>query len=349
MVTFKKLIKDSSISVGITLLIFLIIELFISFFLGYKSFASGNKNCKILNKEKNFSTYKPNCKLIAKHWETDYKVNYYFNSFGRRDGALNIIGSDNISIASIGDSFTFGALVPINENYNYYGFMNLVNNKYAIHNYGVGGEQLDNIINKLNFKEEVFSQYDFILYGLTPNDFFDYVEESKANPKDSKTVLSGFRLIKSILLSSGTSRFILHNILSNESNYYSTYLKRKPYSGYLNPNLDDNWVNALKTFELKISNLPDSIKSRLKIILLPQRAEVVGYKLGSYKGSFSDQLIKSCKNIKVDCFAPNLDKLSVLKESHFPVDGHLTIEGNRIIGRDLTNWAKTWKTKKLNK
>ena len=198
MVTFKKLIKDSSISVGITLLIFLIIELFISFFLGYKSFTSGNKNCKILNKEKNFSTYKPNCKLIDKHWETDYKVNYYFNSFGRRDGALNIIGSDNISIASIGDSFTFGALVPINENYNYYGFMNLVNNKYAIHNYGVGGEQLDNIINKLNFKEEVFSQYDFILYGLTPNDFFDYVEESIANPKDSKTVLSGFRLIKSI-------------------------------------------------------------------------------------------------------------------------------------------------------
>ena len=349
MVNFKKLIKDSSISVAITFLIFLSIELFILFILGYKSFISGNKNCKILNEEKNFSTYKPNCKLTEKHWENDYKVEYFFNSFGRRDGELNIIGSDNISIASIGDSFTFGAMVSINENYNYYGFMNLNNNRYAIHNYGVAGEQLDNIINKLIFKEEVFSQYDFVLYGLTPNDFFDYLEESIPNRKDSKSSLSGFKLIKSVLLSSGISRLILHNILSNESNYYSIYLKRKPYSGYLNSNLDENWVNALKIFESKISNLPDSIKSRLKIILLPQRAEVVGYKLGSYQGSFSDELIKSCEKIKVDCFVSNLEKLSLLKESHFPVDGHLTIEGNKIIGLDLTNWAKTWKAKKLNK
>ena len=113
--------------------------------------------------------------------------------------------------------------------------------------------------------------------------------------------------------------------------------------------MDEIWVNAFEIFESKISNLPDSIKSRFKIILLPQRAEVVGYKLGSYQGSFGDKLMKSCKKIKVDCFIPDLDKLSLLKESHFPVDGHLTIEGNRLIGKDLANWTKTWKTKKLNK
>ena len=174
MVNIKKLIKDSSISIAVTILLLLLIELFITFFLGYRSFYSGNKNCKLFNKEKNFSTYKPNCKLIYKNWENDIKVEYFFNSFGRRDGELNVINSNNISIASIGDSFTFGAMVPINENYNYYGFKNLDNNKYSIHNYGVGGEQLDNIINKLIFKEELFSQYDFVLYGLTPNDFFDY-------------------------------------------------------------------------------------------------------------------------------------------------------------------------------
>ncbi len=349
MFNLKKVIKDSSISISATLLLFLFIELFISLFLGYRSFSSGNKNCKLFNKENNYSTYKSNCKLIDKNWENNLKVEYLFNSFGRRDGDLKINASNNISIASIGDSFTFGAMVPINENYNYYGFKNLQNNKYIIHNYGVAGEQLDNIFNKLIFKEEVFSEYDFILYGLTPNDFFDYLEESISNLKESNNQLSRFNFIKSIILSSSTSRFILHNLLSNDFNYYSIYLKREPYSGYLKSNLDKNWIKALEIFESKISNLPNSIKSKIKIILLPQRAEVVGYRLGLYRNSFSDRLLQSCKKIKVDCFIPDLDKLSLLKESHFPVDGHLTIEGNRLIGRDLTNWATTWEPKKSNK
>ena len=353
---FQKIVKDTSISLSVTIFIFFFLELFITYFLGYRNIISGNKNCKLFNKEKNFSVYKPNCKLVNKNWENDITVEYFFNSFGRRDGKLNSMDPKAIKIASLGDSFTFGAMVPIDENYNYYGFKRISDKKYLIHNYGVGGENLDNVLNKIVFKEKVLLNYDFILYGLTPNDFFHYLEAPKSNVIETKNIKSkkpfyiiNYKNIKRKILSLSISKFALRKILSNDSNYYSIYLKKKPYSGYLNSNLDENWNEAINKFELKISNLPEKIKSKLKIIILPQRAEVVGYRLGSYKGSFSNNLMKSCKKIKVDCFIPSLDKLSKINESHFIVDGHLTIEGNRSVGIDLANWSKSWEIKKKKK
>lgn len=347
--TKEKYLKDFSISIIISLFIILGLEIFIAYALGFKNITSGDRNCKVIDNENKFSTYKPNCKIVDKHWENDRSVEYIFNEYGRRDGSNIVNNSSMIKIASIGDSFTFGAMVPINENYNYYAFKNFSNQKYLVHNFGVSGEQLDNIINKLIYKEEEFKNYDFILYGLTPNDFFEYLSVPEFSNKNKKKSNSRFKFMKSLILSSSISRFLLHKQLSNDSTYYSIYLKRKPYSGYLNLEFEDNWLKALEIFENKISELPYSIKSKLKIILLPQRAEVVGYRLGLYNDSFARKVIQSCKKIKVDCLSSNIRNLSLIKESHFPVDGHLTIEGNRLVGQDLANWAKNWPIKKENK
>ena len=336
---YKKLLSDSTISLIITLFYFIFIELFFRYVLGYRDIIIGDKNCKLFNKKENFATYKPNCELINKHWENDMKIQYSFNSFGRRDPELNSIKSKKINIASIGDSFTLGAMVPIKDNYNFSGFSSF-KNKYLVHNYGVGGEDLDNIVSKLFYMEDLFSEYDYILYGLTANDFFDYILDSKSNEKNSNNLIIEF--IKSKVEFSSTYKFAIHNLLSSDSIYYSIYQKQKSYAGYLNSELDKNWSKALKIFETKIKKLPYSIKSKLKIIILPQRAEVVGYRLGKYKDSFSKRLLESCKIINVDCFSPNLEQLKLLEESHFPVDGHLTIEGNRLIGKELADWAKSW-------
>ena len=48
------------------------------------------------------------------------------------------------------------------------------------------------------------------------------------------------------------------------------------------------------------------------------------------------------KKNKIDCFAPNLNPLSNIKESHFPVDGHLTILGNHVLAKELSKWASNW-------
>ena len=40
------------------------------------------------------------------------------------------------------------------------------------------------------------------------------------------------------------------------------------------------------------------------------------------------------------CNYPSLKKLSLIKQSHFPIDAHLTIEGNKLVGEDLQNGQK---------
>jgi len=339
---FKNIIKNSTLSLTISIIFLSLFEFFVAFVLGYRTIVKGEK-CKLFNKEKNYGFYKPNCKTYYKHWEDNKIIEYKFNEYGRRDELNDFKNENDIKIASVGDSFTLGLHVPIDNNYNYLAFNRPnINKKYLIHNYGVAGENLDNIINKLIDKKQEFLNYDFILYGLTPNDFFYFLEENNSNKNDLNENFHLFRKAKSLLLSTSTSKFFLHNLLKIDETYYSIYLQRKPYSGYLMSDLGPSWINSLSIFEDKVGNLPEELKSKLKIFLLPQRVEVVSYRLGNYNGKFNYELMKSCKKIGIDCSFANLKKLSKLKESHFIVDGHLTDKGNYSIAEDLSSWSEKW-------
>jgi hypothetical protein len=330
-------------------IILLVIELFFTYILGFKSKAELSTCERIYDKKNDFHRYSPNCENIIKHWEQDNFVSYKINSEGRRD--LGSQKNNSKKVAFIGDSFTFGAMVPIEDNYNFYAFNNILKSSFELHNYGTPAEQLHNVFNKLNTLDE--SKYDYIVYGLTPNDFFDLVDgsfnkklknvsEVNKEDKTEKSNMKTFKKIKNFLLSTSTSRFILHNLMSNDSIYLKTYLSRKPYSGYLLKNLPDEWTKAINYLDESLNNLEAKYKSKLKIFILPQRAEVVSNRLNSYNSSFVNSVVNICNKNKIDCSFPDLNSLSKIDESHFPVDGHLTIQGNHNVGQSLAEWVKNW-------
>ena len=340
-------LKSLIIVINIIILIFAI-ELFFIFILNFKTEVKMNTCKRIYNKEKDFSSYSPNCKSVIKHWEQSNFVTYETNSAGRRD--LDSENSDLKKIAFIGDSFTFGAMVPIEDNYNFYALNNILKKPFNIHNYGTPAEQLHNIFNKL--KTINYEDYEHIIYGLTPNDFFDLVD-GKFNPKKIPTskietsITGGYdtnliNKIKSYLVSSATSRFILHTLMSNDQIYLKTYLSRKPYSGYLLEILPKEWINSINYFDESLKTLDVNLKPKLKIFILPQRAEVVSNRLNSYNSSFLNSLMNICKENQIDCSFSDLNSLSKLKKSHFPVDGHLSIQGNHEVAKSLSEWAKSW-------
>ena len=340
-------LKSLIIVINIIILI-IAIELFFIFILNFKTEVEMNTCKRIYNKDKDFSSYSPNCKSVIKHWEQSNFVTYETNSAGRRD--LNPENSDIKKIAFIGDSFTFGAMVPIEDNYNFYALNNILKKPYNIHNYGTPAEQLHNIFNKL--KTINHEDYEYIIYGLTPNDFFDLVD-GKFNPKKiSISQIETFKMeghntnlinkIKSYLVSSATSRFILHTLMSNDQIYLKTYISRKPYSEYLSKNLSSSWEESLSYFEQLLKSLDKSYKSKFKIFILPQRAEIVSLRLNNYNSILSNKIIEICNKNKIDCYSPDLIPLSKIEQSHFPVDGHLTKAGNKVLAKELAKWAKDW-------
>lgn len=310
---------------------FVILELSLRFLFDYKESYDGDTSCKVFHTELNYSTYKNNCKVSEKHWENDRWIDYQFNQYGRREINQKL---EKEKIAIFGDSFTVGAMVPIEDNYQFYAKENLIRKKYTIHNYGVGAEQLDHIFNKLNSIN--LDEYDHVIYGLTPNDFFDYLKG------DIKTQESSFQKFKKLLLSTSLSRFLLHESMSIDKMYYNTYKSRKPYSGYLESRLNKEWLEAVNNLNTKINKLPKKVKSRLKIFLLPQKAEVVSYRLGKYNDTYQKEILKICSKNKINCMASNISNLASIKDSHFPVDGHLTIEGNHSVAKDFADWINNW-------
>lgn len=315
------------------------LEISLLYLFNYKEVIRGDNSCKQYDSENDFSVYRPNCEVFHKHWEQDKGVEYIFNEFGRRDKDQN---EGEQLIAFIGDSFTFGAMVDIEKNYNYRSLYYYGNKQLSAHNYGVSGEQFHNIINKLQKYD--FSKYKYIIYGLTPNDLFDLVDGSydpktEFSPVNNNNLDSiiGFEKLKKFLLSSATSKFLLHNLMSVDSAYYNTYLARQPYAGYLESPVSTEFNKALTTSFEKLTNLDKTIKEKLVIVLLPQRAEVVAMKLGLYKNDFKNSLLDSCNTFGFICFATDIEPLSKLDESHFPIDGHLTIDGNDIVGRQLAD------------
>ena len=320
-------------------------ELFFRYVLGYRTITKGDPSCKVELPDKGYSVYKPNCSVVSKHWEQDDHIRYSFNQHGRRDVEPPVNMTKKLPlVASIGDSFTFGAMVPIAKNYNFRAFYGENSQKPSaiLHNYGVSGEQIHNISAKL--RTEDFSEYDHILYGLTPNDFFDQVDlytAQKPNDSDpSKVSLN--KSLKKWLYQSALANFASHHLMKNDSTYLNVYLKRKPYSEYLDESLNDKWKSSMESGFEDLYNVPIDVRKKIKIFLLPQKAEVAASRTGFYNNAFTEEFYALCKKFEFDCKTTNIDELADVEQTHFPIDGHLTVEGNKEIARQLRGWSNTW-------
>lgn len=337
------LIKSLAQIALISLVILIGIEAVLIHLFNYKEVIIGDTSCKQYLPENGFSVYKPDCEIFIKHWEQSGGVEYKFNAFGRRDGSQS---DGEQFIAFIGDSFTFGAMVDIDKNYNYRSLYYFKNKKLAGHNYGVAGEQFQNIVNRL--RKQDFSKYKYIVYGMTPNDLFDLVDGSYTEKTIGSSVKidnsTAFDYIKKYILSSAISKFLLHNVMSIDSVYHRTYAARQPYAGYLESPISSRFEDAIKTAFDQLARLNENIKDKLVINILPQRAEVVAMRLGIYNSDFRVRLANACEESGLKCFATDIGPLGKIEQSHFPIDGHLTLEGNEIVGRQLAENLKklTW-------
>lgn len=339
--TILSFLKHSIIILLITFGILFTITLILDNFFNFKEFHTGDTDCKVYNKELDFHFYKTSCRLFIKNFEQKEGVLYEFNKFGRRE---LVSEKHKPKLAFVGDSFTLGAMVPIEKNYNFRAINYYMNSKYTIHNYGVGGEQFHNILNKLTNLD--ISKYDGVIYGITPNDFFDLVDESDPFFKKvldnnvSSSKKSYINKFKQIILSTTISRVISHWIFKNDKFYYQVYLKRTPYSGYLYSPLSKKYKNALQIFSARLNKIPKSLKDKLLIFLLPQRAETVAFRLGKYNEDFKNYFLLICKNVEIRCGYSKIKNLALTQNSHFVIDGHLTTEGNDIVARDIAQFLE---------
>lgn len=309
----------------------------------YRELVEGDLDCKVYNENAGFSHYRPNCKLTSKNWEQDSAVSYEFNSFGRREPDQPVA---DINVAFFGDSFTMGAMVPIEKNYNFKALEKFETPRYRGHNFGVAAAQFHNILAQLNFTDT--NEFDLIIYGLTPNDFFNIVDGTdpfiREKPVSKKVVVnqSTTSSLKNLILSSATSRFLLHNLMKIDSVYLQTYKARKPYAGYLDSPLPSPFSFAVDHVLLALNSLDNSKRDKLIVFLLPQRAEVVAAKLGQINNPLRDYFISKCREMNFECASADVIKLSKVPESHYPVDGHLTISGNASVAEDLFIVMSNW-------
>jgi hypothetical protein len=313
------------------------IEAILLYGFNYREFVKGEIDCKVTKENFGYQVYRPNCELHSKHWEQDNAVIYKFNEFGRREPDQQ---TGSINLAFFGDSFTMGAMVPIEKNYNFRALQKLENPKYQGHNFGVAAAQFHDILTQIEHTDT--SKYEFIIYGITPNDLFDIVDGTdpsiKVDSSKQESIVTQSKLsqVKNLILSSATSRFMLHNIMSADSVYLQTYKTRMPYAGYLSSPLPEKFVIAIDHVMRRLNFLEQSKRDKLIIFLLPQKAEVVAAKLGKTKNAFRDYFITTCRIGGFKCAAADVLKLSKLPESHYPVDGHLTISGNELVAEDLS-------------
>ncbi len=335
------MVKSIFYPLFVAVLLVALIEFILVYWGGYNEITIGDTNCSYVVKESNFSHYRSNCNLFHKNWEQDEGVWYHFNQDGRR-GAERI--NSVKQIAFVGDSFTLGAMVS--EKNTIISYLNAKKKyqTYAFHNYGVGGEQFHNLHAKLNTFD--FGSYEKIILGITPNDFFNIVDGSDpafySNPqrvaKENK-ISSSVQKISTFLLNLSVTRALLYHFLSIDRFYMQIYEARKPYSGYLSDPMSPKFKDALEHMGEKISSLNPSVKSKLVIFLLPQRAQVVSFRLGRHSESFYREFDLMCKKHNLKCGFPSILKLSKIPDnSHYVVDGHMKPSGNAMVASDLYNF-----------
>ena len=319
-----------------SLAILLGIETVLIYVFDYNEVVDGNLNCKVYDERLRFSFYRSNCEVSIKNWEQDTVITYAFNNSGRREPEQPRVSS---KIAFFGDSFTMGAMVPIEENYNFKALAKFDPPKYRGYNYGVAAAQFHNVLEKLKFIDT--SEFDYIVYGLTPNDMFDIVDGTapsfgaqNAQNETNKENLNK-KVFQNFFLSLATTRFLLHNLMSSDDIYLRTYKSRTPYAGYLTSPLPEDFASAMDSIMAGLNSLEQSKRKKLIVFLLPQRAEVVAARLKQYDPGFRDHFLENCYLNGLNCAFADVYSLAEIPESHFPVDGHLTTAGNAVVADDL--------------
>ena len=285
-----------------------------------------------------------NCNFVISYFESKEDITYITDELGNRTQKDEEIKEWNNKIFFVGDSFTFGSLSNYKYTYPYTSvkkineFSNII---YKEVNKGVNGYQISQVLENIKKDEEILSSNDLIIYGLTPNDLFDLKEQNRvinsenSSVSDAKSNLIIF--LSNKIKNSFALKYFASIVLNNDKIYNSIYLSRsQDGAGFIEDEANNSWRKKYEIVEKLINDLPDSIKNRMIVLTIPQKIQINLIKQNQIiKGtSFDREILKICKNIKIKCITLTKE-ISQLKKTHYPLDGHMIPQANKLFGELL--------------
>jgi len=298
----------------------------------------------------------------------EFRVNVTINSLGMRDYERNIPKKGVKRILTLGDSFTYGYGVELNESYPKILEQELNKNqdgqKYIVLNAGYASGYSPDTYYLYLKKEGLKLQPDIIMVGFTTNNdvvdlFKNRVIEGNGSAKivsDSYYVDEDDRLrVPSYNKQSGLNVF-----LSTHSHFFifiknsigeilqKQYGKNDVYKVEYDEGLKEKWGEVEKLL-VKMNKLAEENNAKLIVALIPRKAQVYDRYWEVYKNTHGDYevdrtkpqklLMNMCNKTSIRC----IDLLPAFKEEakeefYFEKDGHWTKYGHRFAAEYLKEY-----------
>lgn len=306
------------------------------------------------------NVHQPGCAFRDKKTEGEL-VEFRFNQFGYRDRTLvaEPLPSE-LELFAIGDSFTMGAMVPFESSYVAVAEADLgaklgIPVKYV--NGGVSSWDLQQYA--VRVREAVNRGADVISLGVLANDFYaDLSEEAEAKrialQNDAASMEAAYqqlymakrppleRLYRSVLSNSRALDLAVHLVMSSDDAYAVAYLWREGKDSYLSRPLGEKWLAKLAEGERLLRRMSETARAghaKLVVIAIPQRMQVLLFSRADRypeldAGAFFAALGQVCESLGIP-YIDALDELASVERPtrlYYPVDGHLTPEGQERLG-----------------
>ena len=302
---------------------------------------------------------KPNCEYSLKKTEGKELVRYAFNSCGFRDERSCQLVKESTEAIAVGDSFTFGAMTPIGQTYVRKAeeiLKDKIDSNFIFTNAGVSGYDLGQYAAKV--RQVLKRKPQLITIGLLPNDLFSDLSPAalQNRAQADKPAEEAYKKIyqserpwleqvgRKVIRNSRFLDFLSYLLLSQDEIYMQTYKLRKSEDSYLRSEYSKQWQEKIQNTERllqQISAEAAKVNAKLLVVAIPQRIQTLLLnednldKLDPW--AFSKRIRQICRKNKI----PFIDFLETLKghpspaQLFYPLDGHLTPEGQELLGKVL--------------
>jgi lysophospholipase L1-like esterase len=301
----------------------------------------------------------PSCEFRDKKTEGEL-VEFRFNQFGYRDGALVADASPPaLELFAVGDSFTLGAMVPFESSYVHVAERDLgavLPEPVKYVNGGVSSWDLSQYLERV--REAAARGADVITVGVLVNDFYADLSaaglKQRADLQRAASMEAAYaelymarrpwieRVYRGLLSESRALDLAVHLLMSSDDAYAAAYLLREGPDSYLRRSLPAKWREKLASGELLLREMAEVARgadAKLVVIAIPQRIQAL---LHSRADRYPEldahavhaELARICSELGIpfiDGFTP-LMAVERPTSLYYPVDGHLTPEGQERLG-----------------
>lgn len=336
---------------------------------------TGLENCFVTNDPSGVASAKPNSVCSERLPEGSFTAEYRFNSRGdREDIGLEAKLPDTFRIVMIGSSFAMGLFIPRDMTFAALLPKELsekTGRRIELYNEAKGGKFRGGPYpirdSAATFDEVLSAQPDMILWIITPMDIENSLLESvstddatqEATSEDDRTRWGKLRdaIEQGTLCAklrfrweqSRSSLALEHYLITSESprQYAESSLKNDSEAEFLKTKPSPQWQHLLQNFEVQAATFERQARSAgvpLVAVLVPNRAQAAmitsNFLRSGYEPYKLSRELRSIIESRGDMFIDLLPKFTNFpdpEQYYFPVDGHLNIQGHRVIARLLSD------------